>query len=186
MPELDLGIAREAAGEVGLIAGKSGRIGDARRARQLGDQPLGDFVGMLQRIVPAFQRCRAKAAHRLPLPSGQALQREQRVAVELDAIIGGVEGFERDPLVARQPRHVPSQADRGVDAALAERGDGLSGVERDRSPVGAHRAVELGGGGDPSEREQLRFLLPSRDPHERADLGEAQLAAHSPSPPAAR
>ncbi len=118
VPELDFGITRQPAGELRLIAGKPGRVGNPRRARQFGDQPLGDLVGVLQRVIPALERRRAKAAHGLRLATGQALQREQRVAVELDAIIGGVEGFERDPLVARQPRHLPGRADRGVDSLV--------------------------------------------------------------------
>ena len=147
--ERDIGIAREAAGDFALIAGKPGGVGDTGGVRQLGDEPLGDLVGMLQRIVPAFERGRAKAAHRLRLGLGQPAQREQRVAVELDAIIGRVEGFQRNPLFARQKRHLPGRADRGIDSAVGERGGDAAGAERDQSelrwidPLGLERGGKL-------------------------------------------
>ncbi len=147
MPERDIGIARELAGEFGLIVGKPGGIGDAGRVRQLGEQPLGDLVGVLQRVVPALQRGGAKAAHRLRLDPRQALQREQRVAVELDAVIGGIEGFERDPLFVSQPWRLPGRTDRGIDAAVDERAGDLVAVERDRFELAAIDPLGLECGG---------------------------------------
>ena len=149
MAERNIGVARQPACHFELICRKAGRVGDAGRGRKVSGQLAGHFVRVLQHVIPAPQRGVAEAAHRVGLGSRQALQRKQRVAVELDAIVARIKGFERDPFRARQPRDLPRGADRGVDCFVGERGGDAAGFDCHRlqlrgvDPLGAQRGGEL-------------------------------------------
>src|SRR6516165_11466812 len=60
MAERNIGVASELTRDLGLIAGKAGRIGHCYPDRQFGENARRDFVGMLQGIPPAFDRSLAK------------------------------------------------------------------------------------------------------------------------------
>ncbi len=54
----------------------------------------------------------------------------QAIAVILDTVIGGVEGFQDDPALMRPPRHDPRRADRCIDRMVGERRHDLVGADR--------------------------------------------------------
>ena len=149
MAERDVGVTRQPARHLGLILGKPRRVRDTGRAGQGGDQPAGDFIGVLQRVIPAFQRGETKAAHHIRLVLCQALQREQRIAVKLNAVIGRVEGFEVEVSFFRQPRQIPGRPGGGIDRLVGEHAQGLAGLDRARfelfriDPLGTQRGGKL-------------------------------------------
>src|SRR5262249_53001924 len=98
MAERNVGIPGQPARYIDLVFRETGRIVDAGGVGQGGDDPSGNLLRMLQRVFPAAQRGEAEVAHELRLILRQPLQRENRVAVELDAVIREAERFEVEAL----------------------------------------------------------------------------------------
>jgi hypothetical protein len=90
---------------------------------------------MLQGITPAFDRGLAKALNYRWVVFRETLQREQAVAVVVDAIARGIERFHRNAALTRLPGQLPDRTDHRVDPAAGKVGKGLARLDRQGSQL---------------------------------------------------
>src|SRR5436190_21386627 len=105
MAERYLRILRQPPRDFRLVLGETGGVGG--RHLRLARQARGNLVRVLQRVVPALQRRLTETPYRVRIGPVEALQGEERIAIELDPVARGIERFQRNVLLASLPGQVP-------------------------------------------------------------------------------
>ena len=129
MAERGSGVTRKLRCKRSLIKGKAQGVGFLCEPRKVVAETDRDRLRVAQRIGPAFKRSSAQPARDSRVIGGIAGDGKKAVAVKGNAIIGRIEGFERDAALSRLPGQVPGRSDRSVDLFILQRLQRLARVE---------------------------------------------------------